>query len=78
MPKGFQGLPEPPIFEFSGSRSRQIPAPAPTSTPTPTPSPFRYPYPFPYPYLYPIDKLYTQVGNVNRLHNIIEPFAALF
>ena len=26
----------------------------------------------------PIDKLYTQIGNVNRLHNIIEPFAALF
>ena len=25
-----------------------------------------------------IDKLYTQIGNVNRLHNIIEPFAALF
>ena len=26
----------------------------------------------------PIDKLYTQIGNVNRLHNINEPFAALF
>ena len=25
-----------------------------------------------------IDKLYTQIVNVNRLHNIIEPFAALF
>ena len=25
-----------------------------------------------------IDKLYTQIGNVNCLHNIIEPFAALF
>ena len=25
-----------------------------------------------------IDKLYTQIGNFNRLHNIIEPFAALF
>ena len=25
-----------------------------------------------------IDKLYTQIGNVNRLYNIIEPFAALF
>ena len=25
-----------------------------------------------------IDKLYTQIGNVNRLHNKIEPFAALF
>ena len=25
-----------------------------------------------------IDKLYTQIGNDNRLHNIIEPFAALF
>ena len=25
-----------------------------------------------------IDKLYTQIGNVDRLHNIIEPFAALF
>ena len=25
----------------------------------------------------PIDKLYNQIGNVNRLHNIIEPFAAL-
>ena len=25
-----------------------------------------------------IDKLYTQIGNVNHLHNIIEPFAALF
>ena len=25
-----------------------------------------------------IDKLYTQIGNVNRLHNIIEPFASLF
>ena len=25
-----------------------------------------------------IDKLYTQIDNVNRLHNIIEPFAALF
>ena len=25
-----------------------------------------------------IDKWYTQIGNVNRLHNIIEPFAALF
>ena len=25
-----------------------------------------------------IDKLYTQIGNANRLHNIIEPFAALF
>ena len=28
--------------------------------------------------LIPIDKLYTQIGNVNRLHNRIEPFAALF
>ena len=25
-----------------------------------------------------IDKLCTQIGNVNRLHNIFEPFAALF
>ena len=25
-----------------------------------------------------IDKLYTQIGNVNSLHNKIEPFAALF
>ena len=25
-----------------------------------------------------IDKLYTQISNVNRLHNIIEPFAPLF
>ena len=25
-----------------------------------------------------IDKFYTQIGNVNRLHNIIEPFAAMF
>ena len=25
-----------------------------------------------------IDKLYTQIGNVNRLHTIIEPFPALF
>ena len=29
-------------------------------------------------FLRTIDKLYTQIGNVNRLHNIIEPFAALF
>ena len=29
-------------------------------------------------YIEPIDKLYTQIGNANRLHNIIEPFAALF
>ena len=28
------GLPEPPIFDISGSSSRQIPAPAPTPTPT--------------------------------------------
>ena len=28
--------------------------------------------------VYTIDKLYTQIGNVNRLYNIIEPFAALF
>ena len=27
---------------------------------------------------YSIDKLYTQIGNVNRLHNRIEPIAALF
>ena len=37
------GLPEPPIFEISGSgsssSSRQIPAPAPSPTPTPTPTP---------------------------------------
>ena len=27
---------------------------------------------------YFIDKFYTQIGNVNRLHNIIEHFAPLF
>ena len=27
---------------------------------------------------YTIDKVYTQIGNVNCLHNIFEPFAALF
>ena len=28
--------------------------------------------------VFTIDKLYTQIGNDNRLHNVIEPFAALF